>query len=327
MVNNIKNLESELKKQKTINYLVGEIIKYATNLEPLDNSMEKMVDMLMGILGLSSITINFNETVNNRSYCRSIDNGGISPSCQIIPQEITKDQMEIIATEKEAVLYVPLIDHKSNSAIGYVYAKSNNYEFFDSSIISFFEILAIQIPIIVSNALLFEKMKYASIKDILTNSFNRKHLNRTLIKIVKEKIPVSLGFIDLDNFKFVNDTFGHSFGDRILLDISEIALSYCNKYNGELFRYGGDEFIMLLFNCPLEEAAKVMDEFRTDVMAHLSSNLELDIKQTVSVGLSNYPETVTDPETLLDAADSALINGKLNQKNKVYIGYEKNAGK
>jgi PleD family two-component response regulator len=62
-------------------------------------------------------------------------------------------------------------------------------------------------------------------------------------------------------------------------------------------------------------------------MAHLSSNLELDIKQTISVGLSNYPETVTDPEALLDAADSALINGKLNQKNKVYIGYEKNAGK
>lgn len=57
LINIGNNPDSELQKQKTINYLIGEIIKYATNLEPLDISMDKMVDMLTGILGLSSITI------------------------------------------------------------------------------------------------------------------------------------------------------------------------------------------------------------------------------------------------------------------------------
>lgn len=326
MTNNIINLESELKKQKTINYLIGEIIKYATNLEPLDDSMEKMVDMLMGILGLSTITIKFNESVNDKTYCRSIENGGVTSVCSWRNENNNLEPMKVQVSENESTITVPLIDHKTNNNIGYVFAKSNNSEFFDSSILSFFEILAIQIPIIVSNALLYEKMKYASIKDILTNSFNRKHLNRTLFKIAKENIPTSLAFFDLDNFKFVNDTFGHSFGDRILLDVSEIALSYCTKNNGELFRYGGDEFIMLFYESSLEKTKDILEELRTDIMIHLSSNLELDIKQTISIGLSSYPETVSDPEELLDAADSALISGKLKQKNKLYIGYEKNTG-
>jgi diguanylate cyclase (GGDEF)-like protein len=326
LTNNLSNLESELKKQKTINYLIGEIIKYATNLEPLDDSMEKMADMLTGILGLSTITIKFNDSVNDKAYCRSIENGGITSVCSCGDEKNDLASMRVHVSENDSTIMVPLIDHKNNSNIGYVFARSNNSEFFDSSILSFFEILAIQIPIIVSNALLFEKMKYASIKDILTNSFNRKHLNRTLFKIAKENLPTSLAFFDLDNFKFVNDTFGHSFGDRILLDVSEIALSYCAKNNGELFRYGGDEFIMLFYECPLEKAKEILEELRTDVMIHLSSNLELDIKQTISIGLSNYPETVDDPEDLLDAADSALIRGKLKQKNKLYIGYEKSTG-
>jgi len=323
LTNNLSNLESELKKQKTINYLIGEIIKYSTNLEPLDASMEKMVDMLMGILGLSTIAIKFNDSIHDKTYCRSIENEKITNSCCCNENKSILGPIKVQCSDHDSTITVPLIEHKNNSNIGYIFAKSNNSEFFDSSILSFFEILAIQIPIIVSNALLYEKMKYASIKDILTNSFNRKHLNRTLFKIVKENIPTSLAFFDLDNFKFVNDTFGHSFGDRILLDVSEIALSYCNKNNGELFRYGGDEFIMLFYESSLEKAKNILEELRTDVMIHLSSNLELDIKQTISIGLSSYPETVQDPEELLDAADSALIKGKLIQKNKLYIGYEK----
>jgi PleD family two-component response regulator len=83
---------------------------------------------------------------------------------------------------------------------------------------------------------------------------------------------------------------------------------------------------MLFYESSLEKAKDILEELRTDIMIHLSSNLELDIKQTISIGLSSYPETVSDPEELLDAADSALISGKLIQKNKLYIGYEKNTG-
>lgn len=324
MLNNFNKLEAELKKQKTINYLIGELIKYATNLEPLDISMDKMVDMLIGILGLSSITINLNDFLGKRSYCRMTENGDITNSCYLYFDPKEFQSVKVTTTAKDSTLYVPLVEHKDNNNVGYIYAKSNNPEFFDSSILSFFEILAIQIPIIVSNALLFEKMESASIKDILTNSYNRKHLNNTLTKIVKNKMPTSLAFFDLDNFKFVNDTFGHSFGDKVLLDASEIAISYCKEHSGELFRYGGDEFIVLLYNSSLESAIKILDNLRRDIMVHVSTNLELDIKQTISIGLSNYPETVQNPEFLLNAADSALIHGKLKQKNKLYIGYEKN---
>lgn len=324
MINRINNPDLELQKQKTINYLIGKIIKYATNLEPLDISMDKMVDMLTGILGLSAITIHFNDTFNNRIYCRSIEDNGVTASCSYFKKPKATNSIKVITTDTDSTLYVPLREHTENNDIGYIYVRSNNSEFFDSSIISFFEILAIQIPIIISNALLFEKMKHDSIKDILTNSYNRKHLTYTLNKIAREKTQSSLAFFDLDNFKFINDTFGHSTGDRILLDISEIAISYCKKYNGQLFRYGGDEFIMLLYNATLNKTEEIFNLLRKDIMVHLSSNLELDIKQTITIGLSNYPETVENPQCLLNAADSALIKGKLKQKNALYIGYEKN---
>ena len=81
---------------------------------------------------------------------------------------------------------------------------------------------------------------------------------------------------------------------------------------------------MLLYNSTLKETEEIFNFLRRDIMVHLSSNLELDIKQTITIGLSNYPETVNNPECLLNAADSALIKGKLKQKNTLYIGYEEN---
>jgi diguanylate cyclase (GGDEF)-like protein len=304
-------LEAELKKEKTINYLISEIIKYATKLEPLDISMEKLADMLMEILELSSISINFLDLTNKKSYCRLIQDGKSVLSCLRLPDKMRTKNLEKGTLNGQATLYITLKDHLSNKPIGYIFATSKNIDFFDSSIISFFEILAVQVPTIVANSLLFEKMQEESTRDLLTNSYNRKQLNIILSKITQEQTPLSLAFFDLDNFKFVNDTFGHSYGDRILLDVSDIALSFCKKHEGELFRYGGDEFVLIFYNCGLDRAMHILEELRLEIMNELSSNSELDIKQTISIGLANYPETVANPGELLEAADSALISGKL----------------
>lgn len=315
----IAHLEAELKKEKTINYLMSETIKYATKLEPLDISMENLCDMLIGIFSLSSISINFLDLTNKKSYCRLIENGKSILSCLRLPDKVKTKDLETGSLNGEATLYITLKDHLSNKPMGYIFATSKEKDFFDSSIVSFFEILAVQVPTIVSNSLLFEKMQEESTRDLLTNSYNRKQLNNILCNVNQKQTPLSLAFFDLDNFKFVNDTFGHSYGDRILLDISDIALSFCKSYGGELFRYGGDEFVLLFYNCELDKSLEILEELRLKIMNDLSSNKELDIKQTISIGLANYPETVASPEELLEAADSALISGKLKQKNKIYI--------
>ena len=319
MENTKQLLELELKKQKTINFLIGEIIKYSTNLEALDESMEKTVDMLMGILGLSYIKICLNENINNKSYSRSISD----PTMITLNNQENiyshGEQYKVSVNENESSLSVPLINHKNNEQIGMIFAKSNNHEFFDSSILSFFEILAIQIPIIVANALVFEKMKHDSKKDILTNCYNRTHLKKTLERIEKENISASLAFFDLDNFKFINDTFGHSIGDQILFDVSEIAISYSEKYNADVFRYGGDEFVIIFFEYSLEKVRELLDKFRVEIMDRMQTNIDLDINQTISIGLANYPETVNNIGELLEAADRALIRGKSKQKNRVYL--------
>lgn len=316
------DLKNELNKAKTINYLIGEIIKIAANRESLDLSMEKLSDMLIDILDLSSLSIKFSEFANQKTYCRTLKDNNIVWACPHLPDEIKKGDLSTQVVGDEATLYITLKDHVSNKEIGYIFATSKDKDFFDTPLLSFFEILAVQIPVIVSNSLLFEKMQEESTRDMLTNSFNRKQLDMILRNLKEEQAPLSLAFFDLDNFKFVNDTFGHSYGDRILLDISDIALDLCRKHKGELFRYGGDEFVLLLYNCPLDQALEILDELRVKVMNNLDSNQELDIKQTISIGLANYPETVDQPEDLLKAADSALISGKLKQKNKIYTNYK-----
>jgi diguanylate cyclase (GGDEF)-like protein/putative nucleotidyltransferase with HDIG domain len=157
-------------------------------------------------------------------------------------------------------------------------------------------------------------MKLA-LTDPLTGLGNHRHfhdrLERELIEAEREACTFSLCLIDVDDFKRVNDLFGHPAGDRVL---SRLATTL--RQNGEAFRLGGDEFALLL---PGYDEAQAVSSANSiiDRIAHLG--LEHIGSVTVSAGVATFPRQAPDRGELIRLADSALYWAKENGKNRVHV--------
>ena len=126
--------------------------------------------------------------------------------------------------------------------------------------------------------------------------------------------PVAVVFVDLDNFKAVNDTRGHSAGNDCLATVAEV-ISGCIVGKGRLYRYGGDEFTVILQNAGIDEAAATAERIRRSIESARPGG---EIEVTASVGVAASDQTGFDrPEKLLEAADKAMYQSKEGGKNRV----------
>lgn len=159
-----------------------------------------------------------------------------------------------------------------------------------------------------------KKLKELSIKDGLTGLYNHKYMYEQLMLAIKRynrhKKPLSIIMIDLDNFKTINDQYGHVKGDEILRDISKILKK--NSRDGELVgRYGGEEFIILLPSVTKEEAVKAAERIRMTIEKNQCNG----IRYTASFGVSMYESG--SPEKFVSKADQLLYQAKKYGKNRV----------
>lgn len=128
--------------------------------------------------------------------------------------------------------------------------------------------------------------------------------------------------IDVDNFKSVNDLFGHPVGDKFLCDIAD-ALRSCLRDNDFLIRMGGDEFLAFVKNIPTCSAIqKKAEELLYAVRKVRPANI--DVKTSTSIGISLYPEDGTSQEALFAKADQALYRAKKSGKNQAAFASDEN---
>jgi diguanylate cyclase (GGDEF)-like protein len=126
--------------------------------------------------------------------------------------------------------------------------------------------------------------------------------------------PLSLVMLDIDHFKGVNDRYGHPVGDEVLIAVAELAIkSLANK--GKAYRYGGEEFALLLPNLSVEEAVGLAERIRKDIEKTTVSSKSL--KVTVSFGIASVPDHAKNSKTLLERADAALYEAKNMGRNRV----------
>ncbi len=163
---------------------------------------------------------------------------------------------------------------------------------------------------------MLEKSEY----DKLTNLLNRQSLNSKLASLInasrqgtkrKNQLQSWLAVLDIDHFKIINDNYGHLFGDEVLLQFAQI-MKKCFRFNDLLFRYGGEEFIVMVTNTNLNGALKSLERFRNLVETHTFPS---DHKVTVSIGFTEITEN-TLPSSLIDYADKALYQSKENGRNR-----------
>ncbi|MFQ5428128.1 MAG: diguanylate cyclase [Thermodesulfobacteriota bacterium] len=183
--------------------------------------------------------------------------------------------------------------------------------------------VAEHITIAYENARKYEAAQQLIFVDSLTNLYNSKYLHKILDKELQRssrlKLPVSLLFIDIDNFKQVNDANDHLVGSRILVEMGANILK-CVREVDTVIRYGGDEYVVILVDAGYDHALVIAERIRATVERNQFQQKEgLDIGLTVSIGVSTYPIHTRDKRELIRIADMAMFAAKDASKNCVYL--------
>jgi len=152
--------------------------------------------------------------------------------------------------------------------------------------------------------------------------YNSRYLSQVLRRETKRASrsgrPLSLLFVDLDGFKAINDTHGHLFGSRALVEAASVIRASARETD-MVARFGGDEFALILPDTGTEGAVSVGERLRDRIAAF--SFLEgdgLSIRLTVSVGVATLPDVAASAEGLVQAADKAMYWVKEHGKNGIY---------
>jgi len=161
-----------------------------------------------------------------------------------------------------------------------------------------------------------------STKDQLSNLYNRAKFNDIknyeFVRSRRYKIPLSLCMFDIDDFKKINDTFGHPVGDKVIKELGKVVLDNIRKSDIP-FRWGGEEFLILFTHTHLNEAKLACEK-----LLNKTRNIEIKegdniVKFTVSMGLTELKEEDDSLEKAVERADKALYMAKKNGKNRIEI--------
>jgi diguanylate cyclase (GGDEF)-like protein len=180
--------------------------------------------------------------------------------------------------------------------------------------------ISVKISICLSNVIAREKLNYLATRDSLTGLFNRKEmkniLERELSRADRYDNPLSLLFIDCDDFKMVNDSYGHSCGDALLKYMADQIIGIIRR-DDTASRLGGDEFVIILPNQTLKEASKVVERLNSFFNKNPLKYQDAKIPVSFSCGIASTedPELKT-PAALLNKADERLYENK-KQKAKI----------
>ncbi len=167
-----------------------------------------------------------------------------------------------------------------------------------------------------------EDLYHLSVTDPLTKLYNRRHFDTQFDIILsdhqKAQKPLCLLLIDIDGFKFINDTYGHPFGDEVLKNISELLQKLVRR-NDYIARLAGDEFAMVLKNTGLKDATRIAYKLHDNIN---QSQIQLPvghIQIQCSIGVAEAPTHGQTVQELISAADVALYQSKRAGRNRVQV--------
>src|SRR3990167_1986043 len=207
--------------------------------------------------------------------------------------------------------------------IGYASVVSHKHNAFNDEAIQRFFPVCYSLAIALRNARLFQSTKELSITDNLTRIYNRQYFDdivgKEFLRAHRYKHPLSLALIDIDNFKAINDAFGHQEGDKVLRQFANRIMGTIRNTD-ILARYGGEEFSIIMPLTDIEVGIIVMERLRVVIAGSLFPITRHDIQLTASIGLSSLSgHHITSTKELIREADSAQYLAKKTGKNRVCI--------
>lgn len=209
-----------------------------------------------------------------------------------------------------------MIEQKESEAI----AETNNLVF-SNGIVNLFSILLTLLLVVLAISKYNKRLRDMATTDPLTGIGNRQvfeyMIDQSLARLKREREPLSLMLLDLDNFKVLNDTLGHLKGDNVLKKTAKRILRL-TRASDVFCRWGGEEFVILLHNCELKNAQELAERIRTDLeKSDIVESSQIG-KLTVSIGVTQAAFT-DDSDSLIRRADKALYSAKDAGRNCVMV--------
>jgi len=166
---------------------------------------------------------------------------------------------------------------------------------------------------------IYTRTKYLSMTDELTGLANRRYFDSSLekefLRAQRYKNNLTLVMFDIDKFKNVNDTYGHLCGDFILKQVANAALQTFRKTD-TVFRFGGEEFVVILTETDIHQAIIPIERFRKTIETLNPVYMDSEINITVSIGACQYNSGFASKEDFLEKVDEALYEAKNTGRNK-----------
>ncbi len=271
----------------------------------------------------SALEKNMEETIAlydiTKEVCKSLDEDKVFTNfCDLINRYIEISDCKFIKAQADLSQYpsytvLPLnIDKNTLGYLAVTLVKERDKERF--------YILAGQFLLGVKRAILYKKVQELAITDSLTGVFSRRYLlerfNEEMERSKNFKYNFSFLMIDIDHFKDFNDRYGHLVGDAILREISKTIKENIRQID-LVGRYGGEEFSVILSETDKYGARFVAERIRQAIEYGPVKAYDEDLKVTISIGISTFPDDAKDIQILIDRADWALYRAKQSGRNRV----------
>lgn len=220
-----------------------------------------------------------------------------------------------------SLVCVPLVFQ--SRIMGILYLDDFVPRLFDRDKLNLLSILASFAAMAIHNATLHKRTKLMAITDSLTGLHNhryfKQYFKQEMGRAKRYHKPFSIIMMDVDDFKSYNDCFGHATGDQLLATMGALILETIRGVD-VAFRYGGEEFIVLLPETRLDKAILAAERLRDSVQKGTANRLAGSATRgvTISIGVASYPENADKMDELFNIVDSLLYTAKRCGKNKVY---------
>ena len=171
---------------------------------------------------------------------------------------------------------------------------------------------------VLQTKVLMSKLHKTTLIDPMTGLNNRRFLDNYIDTNMKDNSKFSMMMVDIDFFKQVNDTYGHNVGDEVIKTIADVLTNNI-KGSDYAIRYGGEEFLLIIFDANKEIAQKIANNVKKEFSKKVFKTDKDKFSKTLSIGISNYPDDSNTPWQCIKYADVALYSAKNNGRDKVVM--------